>query len=118
VEHSENDEARMTNDEGITNLHDGGRDEDAFWLGDDGAAVPDEPDDKPVDENDEARMTNDEGITNLHDGGRDEDAFWLGDDSTTVREEPADKPIYDLEERTAQFGEAIIDFAREIPRFR
>ena len=33
-----------------------------------------------------------------------------------VREESDSKPVYDLEERTARFGEAVIDFARTIPR--
>ena len=32
-----------------------------------------------------------------------------------VREEPETKRVYDLEERTARFGEAIIDFAKTIP---
>jgi four helix bundle protein len=29
--------------------------------------------------------------------------------------EEADRPPYDLEERTAQFGESVIDFAKTIP---
>ncbi|PYL00096.1 MAG: four helix bundle protein [Verrucomicrobia bacterium] len=33
-----------------------------------------------------------------------------------VREAPDSAPVYDLEERTARFGEAIIDFAKRIPR--
>lgn len=48
-----------------------------------------------------------------------EDAFWNDDNTTSVvREETAltPPPIYDLEERTAQFGEAILDFANAIPR--
>ena len=48
-----------------------------------------------------------------------EDAFWNeGDESRVVREEPtpAPQPAYDLEERTARFGEAVIDFAKIIPR--
>lgn len=48
-----------------------------------------------------------------------EDAFWNdGDDSYVVREEPKppSRPVYDLEERTARFGEAMIDFANIIPR--
>lgn len=44
-----------------------------------------------------------------------EELFWNGADAPTVREEPAEKRVYDLEERTARFGEAIIDFARTIP---
>ena len=45
-----------------------------------------------------------------------EDAFW--NDESVVREEPmpAPKQVYDLEERTARFGEAVIDFANTIPR--
>jgi len=48
-----------------------------------------------------------------------EDAFWNdGDESRVVREEPTPAPqrVYDLEERTARFGEAVIDFANIIPR--
>jgi four helix bundle protein len=53
-------------------------------------------------------MTNDE----------QEDAFWNeGSDGYVVREttEQAFERTYDLEERTARFGEAIIDFANIIP---
>jgi len=60
-------------------------------------------------------MTNDERMTKSE--GRDlaaDDSFW--DDGTgLVREEPDLKRVYDLEERTARFGEAIIDFAKTIP---
>jgi four helix bundle protein len=48
-----------------------------------------------------------------------EDAFWNdGEESCVVREEPtpSSRPVYDLEERTARFGEAVIDFANIIPR--
>src|SRR5215470_12809109 len=45
-----------------------------------------------------------------------EDSFWLDGETSRVREEPDIEPRYDLEERTARFGEAIIDFARRIPR--
>src|SRR6266446_3299536 len=48
-----------------------------------------------------------------------EDAFWNDGDTTfVVREEitPTPPRVYDLEERTAQFGEALIDFANTIPR--
>src|SRR6266513_1597018 len=38
------------------------------------------------------------------------------DDSVFVREEPGRELIYDLEERTAQFGERIIDFAKSMPQ--
>jgi hypothetical protein len=33
-----------------------------------------------------------------------------------IREEPQTKRVYDLEERTARFGEAVIDFAKSIPQ--
>jgi len=45
-----------------------------------------------------------------------DEAFWNVDLSSVVREEPSENRIYDLEERTAQFGEAVIDFARTIPQ--
>jgi four helix bundle protein len=48
-----------------------------------------------------------------------EDAFWNeGNESCVVREttEQAFERTYDLEERTARFGEAIIDFANIIPQ--
>jgi len=67
--------------------------------------------------NDEARMTKDEGMTkseSKHDGF--ERAFWNKQTTPVVREEPIPKRSYDLEERTAQFGEAVIDLAKTIPR--
>src|SRR6266700_4148434 len=69
-----------------------------------------------TDGNDEARMTKDEGMTKSE--GRDaraDDSFW-DDGAGLVREEPETKRVYDLEERTARFGEAIIDFAKTIPQ--
>jgi four helix bundle protein len=45
-----------------------------------------------------------------------EDAFWNRDVLAVIREEPGAKRAYDLEERTARFGEAIIDFAKTIPQ--
>jgi four helix bundle protein len=48
-----------------------------------------------------------------------EDAFWDDDRARcVVREDalPAQPAVYDLEERTARFGEAVIDFANIIPR--
>jgi len=45
---------------------------------------------------------------------RADDSFW-DDGAGLVREEPETKRVYDLEERTARFGEAIIDFAKTIP---
>jgi four helix bundle protein len=68
--------------------------------------------------NDERRMTNAEGMTKSEaqkSGGaddlfRNEDAEWV------IREEPEKNRVYDLEERTARFGEAVIDFAKTIPQ--
>ena len=68
------------------------------------------------DTNDEARMTNDEGMTKSK--ARDvpaDDSFW-DEGAGIVREEAETKRVYDLEERTARFGEAIIDFAKTIPQ--
>jgi four helix bundle protein len=50
-------------------------------------------------------------------GPREHDnAFWLDDETSVIREEPETTTVYDLEERTARFGEAVIDFAKKIPR--
>jgi four helix bundle protein len=62
-------------------------------------------------------MANDEGMTKSKD--RDvyaEDTFWNDREMPLVREEPETKRVYDLEERTARFGEAVIDFAKTIPQ--
>src|SRR5215471_10550870 len=65
--------------------------------------------------NDKARMTNDERMTKSEDrNALDEDPFW-GDGAGVVREEPEAGHVYDLEERTARFGEVVIDFAKTIP---
>ena len=61
-------------------------------------------------------MTNDEGMTKSEDTGVDENAFWLDGETALVQEEPDAKPVYDLEERTARFGEAVIDLAKSIPQ--
>ena len=45
-----------------------------------------------------------------------EDSFWLDSKMSTIREDPDAAPVYDLDGRTARFGEAIIDFAKRIPR--
>ena len=66
--------------------------------------------------NDEARMTNDEGMTKSEIAGDAEERFWMNDEMPVVREEPDEKRVYDLEERTARFGEAVIDIARTIPQ--
>jgi four helix bundle protein len=61
-------------------------------------------------------MMNDERMTKSE--ARDADAadsFWH-DGAGVIREEPETKRVYDLEERTARFGEAIIDFAKTIPQ--
>src|SRR5437764_11889970 len=61
-------------------------------------------------------MTNDEGMTKSEDRhARNDESFW-DDDAALVREQPETKRVYDLEERTAPFGEAIIDFAKAIPQ--
>jgi four helix bundle protein len=61
-------------------------------------------------------MTNDEGMTKSENrNARVEDCVW-DDGAGVVREEPDTKRVYDLEERTARFGEAIIDFAKTIPQ--
>jgi len=70
--------------------------------------------------NDEARMTNDEGMTKSEarkSGSADHSShsFRTGDTEWVIHEEPEKKRVYDLEERTAQFGEAVIDFAKTIP---
>src|SRR6266513_620609 len=44
-----------------------------------------------------------------------DDSFW-DDGAWIVREEAETKRVYDLEERTARFGEAIIEFAKTIPQ--
>ena len=61
-------------------------------------------------------MTNDEGMTKSEHARDDEALFWNGGAASVVREKAAGKPVYDLEERTARFGEAIIDFAQTIPQ--
>jgi four helix bundle protein len=81
-----NDEARMTNDEGMTANH-------------------------------KALMRNDEGVTKSERARHDfDEAFWNDPAELTVREEPSAARVYDLEERTARFGEAVIDFAKAIPQ--
>ena len=45
-----------------------------------------------------------------------DESFWNDDVELVVREEPNAKRVYDLEERTARFGEAVIDFAKTIPQ--
>jgi hypothetical protein len=61
-------------------------------------------------------MTNDEGMTKSENTREWENLFWLDGERPIVREEPDAAPLYDLEERTARFGEAVIDFGNAIPR--
>jgi four helix bundle protein len=69
-------------------------------------------------DNDEARMTNDEGMTKSEAQKPDSADDLLGDEDAewVIREQPEKNRVYDLEERTAQFGEAVIDFAKTIPQ--
>jgi four helix bundle protein len=63
-------------------------------------------------------MTNDERMTK-HDALKTpecDEAFWTDAKVSIVREEPDAKRVFDLEERTARFGEAVIDFAKTIPQ--
>jgi four helix bundle protein len=67
--------------------------------------------------NDEIRITNYDGPSskNLQDG---ENAFWgdsAGLEESVLREDAPTKRVFDLEERTPQFGEEIIKFAKTIP---
>jgi four helix bundle protein len=66
--------------------------------------------------NDEAQMTNDEEMTKSEkEREYAEEAFWSEAGIPIVREEPEINRAYDLEERTARFGELVIDFAKTIP---
>jgi len=66
--------------------------------------------------NAEARMSNDEKMTKFENARDYESLFWNDGATFIVCEEPDEKRVYDLEERTARFGEAIIDFAKTIPQ--
>ena len=71
----------------------------------------------PRPRNDEARMTNAEGMPKSENLSDDfEERFWNDRVEFVVREESGDSRVYDLEERTARFGEIIIDFAKSIPQ--
>jgi four helix bundle protein len=61
-------------------------------------------------------MANDEGMTKHESARTGEETFWFDGDTAFVREEPDARLVYDLEERTARFGEAVIDFAKRIPQ--
>jgi four helix bundle protein len=60
-------------------------------------------------------MTNDKRMTKSEGRNARADDPFRDDGAALVREEPEPKRVYDLEERTARFGEAIIDFAKTIP---
>jgi four helix bundle protein len=45
-----------------------------------------------------------------------ETRFWHDEEVLVVCEEPPAKRVYDLEERTALFGESVIDLAKTIPQ--
>src|SRR5205807_4715005 len=66
--------------------------------------------------NDEARMTKPEGMTKSEKPRNYFDEEFWNDGAPVIREEPGEKRVYDLEERTARFGEAVIDFAKAIPQ--
>jgi len=67
--------------------------------------------------NDEARMSDAKGMTKSEGTRHDlEETFWNSPTELTVRGEPRAARVYDLEERTARFGEAVIDFAKSIPQ--
>jgi four helix bundle protein len=69
-----------------------------------------------MNDNDEARMTNDEIMTKSKSrNAYAKESFW-NESKEVVREEPETKRVYDLEERTALFGESVIDFAKAIPQ--
>ena len=61
-------------------------------------------------------MTNDERMTKSENTRSAEEQFWTNGDALVVREERQEERVYDLEERTARFGEAVIDFANTIPQ--
>jgi four helix bundle protein len=47
------------------------------------------------------------------------EAFWSGASDSPVlmlHDGAPGQPVYDLEERTAQFGEAVISFAKKVPQ--
>ena len=67
--------------------------------------------------NNEARMAKPDGMSKSENPRNYfEKAFWNDGAASVIREQPGEKRVYDLEERTARFGEAIIDFAKTIPQ--
>jgi four helix bundle protein len=62
-------------------------------------------------------MTKVEGIIKSENTRDDFDkAFWRSATELVVREESNDSRVYDLDERTARFGEMVIEFAKTIPQ--
>jgi len=62
-------------------------------------------------------MSNDELMTKSKTSHEQfDDGFWNDDAAPVIREEQSESRVYDLEERTARFGEAVIDFAKTIPQ--
>ena len=62
-------------------------------------------------------MTNAEGMTKSEgQTAKNEDVFWSNDETPFVREDAQSARVYDLEERTARFGESVIDFAKTVPQ--
>jgi four helix bundle protein len=54
-------------------------------------------------------------MTKLEIAADNETRFWNDAVVAVVLEEAPEKRVYDLEERTARFGEAVIDFATTLP---
>jgi len=70
-------------------------------------------------EDDQARMPKVEGMMKSKNACNDFDkAFWRCGTELVIREESDDRDsrVYDLEERTARFGEMVIEFAKAIPQ--
>src|SRR5438874_10291281 len=68
--------------------------------------------------NDEAQMTNYSTQLSIDRENTAEEAFWHNQSppvSIELREGAAKERVFDLEERTARFGEAVIQFAKKIP---
>jgi four helix bundle protein len=62
-------------------------------------------------------MSNDETMTKSENRNTlIDESFWCTNAETVVREGLAKSHVYDLEERTARFGEAVIDFAKRVPQ--
>ena len=71
----------------------------------------------PDEVNDEAQITNAKGMRKSENlPFCDEELFWSEGAESVVREKPETTGVYDLEERTARFGESVIDFAKRVPQ--